>query len=46
VELRVRMDCERCEREVKKALAGMRGWCCVGHPPALWSGPLDPTHSR
>ncbi|KAG2661621.1 hypothetical protein PVAP13_1KG208612 [Panicum virgatum] len=25
VELRVRMDCERCEREVKKALSGMRG---------------------
>lgn len=25
VELRVRMDCERCERQVKKALAGMRG---------------------
>lgn len=26
VELRVRMDCERCEREVKKALSGIRGW--------------------
>lgn len=26
VELRVRMDCQRCEREVKKALSGMRGW--------------------
>ncbi|CAN6239416.1 unnamed protein product [Urochloa humidicola] len=25
VELRVRMDCERCEREVRKALSGMRG---------------------
>ncbi|KAL6911499.1 hypothetical protein ACP4OV_000304 [Aristida adscensionis] len=25
VELRVRMDCERCEREVKKALSGIRG---------------------
>ncbi|CAM0944138.1 unnamed protein product [Alopecurus aequalis] len=25
VELRVRMDCERCERQVKKALTGMRG---------------------
>ncbi|KAG2654087.1 heavy metal-associated isoprenylated plant protein 20-like [Panicum virgatum] len=25
VELRVRIDCERCEREVKKALSGMRG---------------------
>ncbi|XP_062217572.1 heavy metal-associated isoprenylated plant protein 23-like [Phragmites australis] len=25
VELRVRMDCERCEREVKKALSSMRG---------------------
>uniref|UniRef100_A0A0D9VL42 HMA domain-containing protein n=1 Tax=Leersia perrieri TaxID=77586 RepID=A0A0D9VL42_9ORYZ len=25
VELRVRMDCERCEREVRRALAGMRG---------------------
>ncbi|TVU28531.1 hypothetical protein EJB05_20052 [Eragrostis curvula] len=24
VELRVRMDCHRCEREVKKALSGMR----------------------
>lgn len=29
VELRVRMDCERCEREVKKALSGMRGWSSV-----------------
>ncbi|XP_062220970.1 heavy metal-associated isoprenylated plant protein 23-like [Phragmites australis] len=29
VELRVRMDCERCEREVKKALSGMRGVQCV-----------------
>ena len=29
VELRVRMDCERCEREVRKALSGMRGWSCV-----------------
>jgi hypothetical protein len=27
VELRVRMDCQRCEREVKKALYGMKGWC-------------------
>ncbi|KAG8059418.1 hypothetical protein GUJ93_ZPchr0002g25314 [Zizania palustris] len=25
VELRVRMDCDRCEREVRRALAGMRG---------------------
>ncbi|XP_006647900.3 heavy metal-associated isoprenylated plant protein 20-like [Oryza brachyantha] len=25
VELRVRMDCERCERQVRRALAGMRG---------------------
>ncbi|KAM0892342.1 hypothetical protein ACQ4PT_025838 [Festuca glaucescens] len=25
VELRVRMDCERCERQVRKALTGMRG---------------------
>uniref|UniRef100_A0A0A9CXY1 HMA domain-containing protein n=1 Tax=Arundo donax TaxID=35708 RepID=A0A0A9CXY1_ARUDO len=25
VELRVRMDCERCEREIKKVLSGMRG---------------------
>ncbi|KAM0927122.1 hypothetical protein ACQ4PT_003218 [Festuca glaucescens] len=25
VDLRVRMDCERCERQVRKALAGMRG---------------------
>jgi hypothetical protein len=25
VELRVRMDCERCERQVRKALAAMRG---------------------
>ncbi|PNT69627.1 heavy metal-associated isoprenylated plant protein 23 [Brachypodium distachyon] len=25
VELRVRMDCERCERQVKKALAGITG---------------------
>ncbi|CAN6253260.1 unnamed protein product [Urochloa humidicola] len=25
VELRVKMDCERCEREVKKALSGIRG---------------------
>ena len=25
VELRVRMDCERCERQVSKALTGMRG---------------------
>ncbi|KAF0933039.1 hypothetical protein E2562_013793 [Oryza meyeriana var. granulata] len=25
VELRVRMDCERCERQVRRALGGMRG---------------------
>ncbi|GJN22301.1 hypothetical protein PR202_gb09856 [Eleusine coracana subsp. coracana] len=25
VELKVRMDCQRCEREVKKALTGLRG---------------------
>jgi hypothetical protein len=43
VELRVRMDCERCEREVKKALSGIRGWS--GHPPL--SSPLVPTtHSH
>ncbi|XP_066319564.1 heavy metal-associated isoprenylated plant protein 20-like isoform X1 [Miscanthus floridulus] len=29
VELRVRMDCERCEREVKKALSGMRAAACT-----------------
>ncbi|XP_044950962.1 heavy metal-associated isoprenylated plant protein 23 [Hordeum vulgare subsp. vulgare] len=29
VELRVRMDCERCERQVKKALVGIRGVECV-----------------
>ena len=33
VELRVRMDCERCEREVKKALSGMRGWSPVALVP-------------
>ena len=33
VELRVRIDCERCEREVKKALSGMRGWSPVALVP-------------
>lgn len=42
VELRVRMDCERCEREVKKALSGMRGWSSVTLVP--W--PAGPTHLR
>jgi hypothetical protein len=36
VELRVRMDCQRCEREVKKALYGMKGWCSPCPP----SGPM------
>lgn len=35
VELRVRMDCERCEREVKKALSGIRGWSSVVLVPCL-----------
>jgi hypothetical protein len=39
VELRVRMDCQRCEREVKKVLYGMKGWCSPC--PPLWPNALQ-----
>lgn len=39
VELRVRMDCERCEREVKKALSGMTGWSSVKKALSASPGP-------